>query len=250
MIRILAVAASAAAVQLGEMSQFMSVSQLELEADRAERAIFENWESGMISKISELRSAVTRKMSVLQVAEKKGADPEDSELATMKKQIKGADKTQLVMMRAMLEGMYEKFKSDIGAVNKSQDKNRGKFDKLIAEAEKHKADRMERLKKVGSNQTDDTSDRIMAYWKKMKVMHKKHYHNMIKVSHAGMERIKKTMDAIDAALAGTLTKGQLKAVAGMVPAASTTQPEVVLIQTAVLHLCDDLASDVHSVLKA
>lgn len=178
---------------------------------------------------------------------KKDANPMDQiGSADMLKKIKGSDKVQLMLMKGMLQGMYDKFKSDIGRANKQEVGNKGKIEKYITEVEQRIAKRKAKLAKVHSNMTDDSSTRILNYWKKVRVMHKRHYHSMLRLSHAGMARIKKTLDAIDAALAGTLSQKSFDALRRMVPSAT---PDVVLVQEVVAHAIVDISKDIHSFLQ-
>jgi len=115
-------------------------------------------------------------------------------------------------MVGMLGDMYGKMKERIGKANAAEKKQKVDFDNKIAELEAKKA----AMKKKGLS--DDTYDRIEAYWKKQRNNAHRQYHNLLKLTHAGMSKFEKLMNLGKDAEAGKpLDKEKLKEVAVGVP---------------------------------
>lgn len=106
---------------------------------------------------------------------------------------------QLAMMSGMLGDMYDKMKERIVKANAAEKKQEAEFKVRITEIEDKKA---EAIKKAGADKVDDTYDRIEAYWKRQRNNAHKQYHNLLKISHSGMQRFHKLMGLTDDAKAG------------------------------------------------
>lgn len=107
------------------------------------------------------------RVSLLRTSKKKG-DPKDPMLASMV---------------GMMGDMYDKMKERIGKANAAEKKAKVDFEGRIADLEAKKKAMQAKGMKI-----DDTYDRIENYWKKQRNNSHRQYHNLLKITHAGMSK--------------------------------------------------------------
>jgi len=116
----------------------------------------------------------------------------DPETAQMLKQAASAPVESMPVMLGLLKAMYGRFKDNIGSANKLEEKSKKLYEKNMAEW----------ASKSDSYHNDTAMKRIHEYWIKSRDLSHAHYHSMLKLAHAGMQRLKMTMDMMEKAIAG------------------------------------------------
>ena len=100
-------------------------------------------------------------------------------------------------MVSMMKDMYGKMKERIVKANEAEKKGKVDFEAKIKELEDKKA-----AMKAKGMKIDDTYDRIEAYWKKQRANSHRQYHNLLKLTHAGMSKFDKLLHLGEDAQAG------------------------------------------------
>jgi hypothetical protein len=131
-----------------------------------------------------------------------------------KKDPKKAEKDAMMAgMVGMLGDMYTKMKERISKANAAEKSQKAEFDERMKDLDAKKAALAKKGLKV-----DDTYDRIEAYWKKQRANAHRQYHNLLKLTHAGMAKFDGLMKMGKDAEAGTpLDKKKLQEVKAGVP---------------------------------
>jgi hypothetical protein len=93
------------------------------------------------------------------------------------------DQAMMAGMVGMLGDMYGKMKERIAKANAAEKSQKAEFDERIKDLDAKK----KALADKGIK-TDDTYDRIEAYWKKQRANAHRQYHNLLKLTHAGMAK--------------------------------------------------------------
>merc|ERR1719265_131488 len=126
---------------------------------------------------------------------------------------------QMPAMLGLLKGMYSSWKEKIGTANKREKDEKRDFDAEIKNLEAKKK------KFKGDENATKTYDGIEKYWKRQREIAHRQYHTVLKIAHAGMQKFKTVMGAMQQAIdskkpdPATLKKIQ-----------SMEMPEVVLLQ--------------------
>jgi len=122
---------------------------------------------------------------------------------------------QLTIMVPMLESMYDKFKDDIKANNK--------LEKQSASRLKQYTDELAEIKKTGKNKyLLEEKERAFKYFKKQREIQHRHYHAMLKMAHASMERLNKVKKMVKVAeKTGKVEKSDMEALGAMLPGGLT-----------------------------
>merc|ERR1719387_2310316 len=116
------------------------------------------------------------------------------------------------MMLTLLKAMYERFRDNIVEANRLEKKR----EKTYAE----------NLKKwqasIDKGQNRSSLQFMKNYWDKSHKLGKEHYHAMLKVAHAGMQRLQMAIDMMGKAVAGKKLDGdELKALKSSLPPTPT-----------------------------
>merc|ERR1719420_450766 len=128
-------------------------------------------------------------------------------------------KAGMPSMLGLLTEMYGSWKEKIGTANKQEKKQKQEFDAKIQDLE------MKRNSNKNDANWTKTYDRIEKYWKLQRSISHRQYHTVLKLAHAGMDKFKTVMHAMQAAVeskkpdAATMRKMQ-----------AMEMPEVVLLQ--------------------
>merc|ERR1719401_270925 len=100
-------------------------------------------------------------------------------------------------MVGMLGDMYGKMKERIAKANAAEKSQKAEFDTRIKDLDAKKKALADKGIKI-----DDTYDRIEAYWKKQRANSHRQYHNLLKLTHAGMSKFDKLLHLGEDAQAG------------------------------------------------
>lgn len=95
----------------------------------------------------------------------------------------------LTGMVSMMKDMYGKMKERIVKANEAEKQGKVDFEKRIADLEAKKKGMLSQGMKI-----DNTYDRIEDYWKKQRANSHRQYHNLLKLTHAGMSKFDKLMN--------------------------------------------------------
>jgi hypothetical protein len=126
---------------------------------------------------------------------------------------KGAKDVMMAGMVGMLGDMYAKMKDRIAKANAAEKSQKAEYDQRIKDLDAKKA----ALEKKGLK-IDDTYTRIEAYWKKQRANAHRQYHNLLKLTHAGMAKFEGLMKmGKDAEEGKPLDKKKLQEVKAGVP---------------------------------
>jgi len=137
---------------------------------------------------------------------------EDEKLKQMLASGQALSKAQMPMMLGFLSDMYERMKVNIRSANLSEKKSKESYEKHMDEVKNWPK----------SFKKDKAMMRMAEYWSTSRNLSKKHYRSMLKMTHAGMARIKQTMDMLDRAIKGEdLTRSQKREL--------NVAPEIVLL---------------------
>jgi hypothetical protein len=170
----------------GVMCQFLAAFQEDL---------------GKISKALEKQVMFIQETSTVSTSLRK--DPKKSK----------ADEVMMAGMVGMLGDMYGKMKERIAKANAAEKSQKAEFDTRIKDLDAKK----KALADKGIK-TDDTYDRIEAYWKKQRANAHRQYHNLLKLTHAGMSKFEGLMKMGKDAEAGKpLDKKALQEIKSGVP---------------------------------
>jgi hypothetical protein len=124
-----------------------------------------------------------------------------------------ADKVMMAGMVGMLSDMYGKMKERIAHANSAEKEQKTEFDERIKDLDAKKKALADKGMK-----TDDTYDRIEAYWKKQRANAHRQYHNLLKLTHAGMSKFEGLMKmGKDAESGKPLNKKALQEIKAGVP---------------------------------
>lgn len=145
------------------------------------------------------------------------ASPADKEAKAMEDVIKNVKATpveQMPMLLALMKDMYNRFKKNIARANELEQKSKDTYKKNLEE----------KAKWPKSYLQDKAMMNLANHWDKARELSHRHYHNMLKLSHAGMARLKTTMDMMEKAIAGKkLNEAEMQKLKEMAP-------EVVFVQ--------------------
>merc|ERR1719352_1970997 len=138
---------------------------------------------------------------------------QSSTVGKLRKPHSKADDAVMAGMVGMLGDMYGKMKERIAKANAAEKQGKTEFDTRIKDLEaKKKALAAKGIK------ADDTYDRIEAYWKKQRANAHRQYHNLLKLTHAGMSKFEGLMKLGKDAEAGKpLDKKALQEIKSGVP---------------------------------
>jgi len=102
-------------------------------------------------------------------------------------------KAQLPAMLGLLTEMYGGWKEKIGVANKREKQQKKDYDATVADME---------MKKKANSDADSvkTYDKIEKYWTLQRKIAHHQYHTVLKIAHAGMEKFKNVMHAVQAAM--------------------------------------------------
>merc|ERR1719160_2404836 len=154
----------------------------------------------------------------------------------MLKQVQNAKVSDMPMMLAVLQAMYERFKENIVSATKLEEKTKAHYVQNMADYKKKQEER--------KGKKDEALDRMAEYWEKSRKLSHQHYHSMLKVAHAGMARLQMAIDMMSKAVAGkSLDKKELDSLKAVTPT-----PTVVFMQvrTDLLHYCEDALVEINS----
>lgn len=117
----------------------------------------------------------------------------------------------LTIMVPMLESMSEKFKDDIRSNNKLEKESA----KRLAQYQ----GAVDEIKKTGKNKfLLEEKERALKYFKKQREIQHRHFHAMLKMAHASMERLSKVKGMVGKAQkTGKITKEDMEELTTMVP---------------------------------
>jgi hypothetical protein len=164
---------------------------------------------------------------------------ETSTVGKLRKKNPKPDPAMMAGMVGMLGDMYGKMKDRIAHANAAEKKEKASFDDRIKDLEaKKKALAAKGIK------TDDTYDRIEAYWKKQRANAHRQYHNLLKLTHAGMSKFEGLMKLGKDAEAGKpLDAKKLQEVKAGVPNVVFTQLQSVTswVREARVQIAEELA---------
>jgi len=136
--------------------------------------------------------------------------------ASMKKPIHDPmqDKlTGLTLMIPMLEDMYGKFKADIVSNNKLEKQSTKRLEQYQKDYDTIVNDKTGKNKYLLSEK-----ERALKYFKKQRSIQHRHYHAMLKMAHASMERLNKVKKMVENAKNGKkLSQGDMESLQAMVP---------------------------------
>jgi hypothetical protein len=144
----------------------------------------------------------------------KKAPTEEDTVKDMILKVKNVPVSQMPMLLGFMKDMYDRFKHNIARANKLEEKSKATYKKNLAE----------KAKWSESFLKDKAMMNLAKHWDKARELSHRHYHNMLKLSHAGMARLKVAIDMMEQAIAGKkLSKEQMSTLKEMAP-------EVVFLQ--------------------
>merc|ERR1719311_673985 len=148
------------------------------------------------------------KAVVAKHADKKAAEKPKFDPTAAVAQMDKMGPEQMPAMLGLLKGMYSSWKDKIGTANKREKEEKKK------------------LKYKGDANATKTYDNIEKYWKRQRDIAHRQYHTVLKLAHAGMEKFKTVMGAMQAAVDGKKPNAET-----MKKVESMEMPDVVFLQT-------------------
>jgi len=162
---------------------------------------------------SAVKDAPKKTETAIKDAPKKAATDEES-VKDMILKVKNVPVSQMPLLLGFMKDMYDRFKHNIARANKLEEKSKATYKKNLAE----------KAKWSESFLKDKAMMNLAKHWDKARELSHRHYHNMLKLSHAGMARLKVAIDMMEQAIAGKkLSKEQMTTLKEMAP-------EVVFLQ--------------------
>jgi len=123
------------------------------------------------------------------------APKEKSEADQVKEMLdkaKNVPVTQMPLLLGFLKEMYDRFKQNIKRANEMETKSKTMYKKNM----------VEKANWPQSYLHDKAMMNLAHHWDKQRELSHRHYHNMLKLSHAGMARLKAAIDMMEKAIAG------------------------------------------------
>jgi len=146
--------------------------------------------------------------------EPKKTSTEEDSVKSMILKVKNVPVSQMPLLLGFMKDMYDRFKKNIARAYKLEEKSKESYKKNLAE----------KAKWSKSFLKDEGMMNLAKHWDKARELSHRHYHNMLKLSHAGMARLKVAIDMMEQAIAGKkLSKEQMSTLKEMAP-------EVVFLQ--------------------
>lgn len=146
--------------------------------------------------------------------EPKRTPTEEDSVNSMILKVKNVPVSQMPLLLGFMKDMYDRFKKNISRAYKLEEKSKESYKKNLAE----------KAKWSKSFLKDEGMMNLAKHWDKARELSHRHYHNMLKLSHAGMARLKVAIDMMEQAIAGKkLSKEQMSTLKEMAP-------EVVFLQ--------------------
>lgn len=171
---------------------------------------------------SAVKSATKLASSVQQKGTNQKQETKPFDAQTVVVQMESMDKlgkARLPAMLGLMTEMYDGWKQKIGVANKNEKEQKKDFDATIRDLE------IKKSKNSGLSKDDKTYDKIEKYWSLQRKIAHRQYHTVLKIAHAGMEKFKTVIHAMQSAIdskkpdPSTMKKIQ-----------SMEMPEVVLLQ--------------------
>lgn len=164
--------------------------------------------------------------------EKTDDDEEKKEMDKMVNIAKTVPVNQMPLLLGLMKDMYDRFKKNIARANALESKSKNTYKKNLAE----------KAKWPESFLKDKAMLNLAHHWDKQRELSHRHYHNMLKLSHAGMARLQVAMDMMEQAIAGkALSPKQMETLKTIAPSGG-----VVFIQEDLLKFCSETLSSLNS----
>eukprot|EP00397_Hematodinium_sp_SG-2012_P025888 GEMP01027083.1.p1 GENE.GEMP01027083.1~~GEMP01027083.1.p1 ORF type:complete len:240 (+),score=46.89 GEMP01027083.1:108-827(+) len=166
------------------------------------------------------------KTKTVKVAPKEKQNQEDG-VKDMLEKAKNVPVAQMPLLLGFLKEMYDRFKHNIAKANEMEAKSKTQYKRNMTD----KAKWPKRYFK------DKAMMNLASHWEKQRELSHRHYHNMLKLSHAGMARLKVAIDMMEKAIAGkALGQKEMQTLKEMAPEVVLTQ-----LSSIVQFSCDALA---------
>jgi hypothetical protein len=203
--------------RLGRVRSFLQVGIVDSPAAPSQ-SNFKSTVVNAMKSVSKPASSMAKQITP-QKQETKSFDPEA--VVLQMDSLSKVGKASLPAMLGLVSEVYDGWKEKIGSANKHEKEQKKEFDATLQELEMKKNDNAHK----GDANWTETYDKIEKYWSLQRKIAHRQYHTVLKIAHAGMDKFKTVMHAMQSAIDSKKPDPKT-----MKKLQSMEMPEVVLLQ--------------------